>query len=56
MKIKMVKDAGKHNKKALFTMRVTLIREINPLRSEGNELQEILLDCNRIAMGEMEME
>jgi len=55
LKIKMVKDAQKADKEALFKMRVDLIKAIDPLKSEGNELQEILLNCNRMAMGEMEI-
>lgn len=54
LKIKMVRDAGKEDKKALFKMRTNLIKSINPLKSGGNELQEILMNCNRMAMGEME--
>jgi RNA polymerase sigma-70 factor (ECF subfamily) len=53
LKIKMVREAEKTDKKALYRMRTNLIKAIDPLRSNGNELQEILLDCNRIAMGEM---
>ena len=39
----------------LFKLRTNLIKAIDPLKSEGNELQEILLDCNRMAMGELEI-
>lgn len=55
LKIKMVKDANSENKSALFKMRVDLIRAIDPLKSNGNELQEVLLNCNRMAMGELEI-
>lgn len=53
LKIKMVRDAEKENKASLFKMRTDLIKAINPLKSKGNELQEILLNCNRMAMGEI---
>lgn len=36
----------------LLSLRTKLIRAIDPLKSSGNELQEILLHCNRMAMGE----
>jgi RNA polymerase sigma-70 factor (ECF subfamily) len=55
LKIKMVRDAQKKDKKALFKMRIDLIKVIDPLKSEGNELQELLLNCNRMAMGEIEI-
>ena len=55
MKLKLVKASTKLDKKALFKMRVELIKAIDPLKSPGNELQEVLLNCNRMAMGEMEM-
>ena len=52
LKIKMVKEAKQKNKEDLYKMRTALIKAINPLKSTGNELQEILLECNRLAMGE----
>ena len=56
LKIKMVKDAKQKNKEELYKMRTALIKAINPLKSTGNELQEILLECNRLAMGESNMD
>ena len=56
LKIKMVKDARQKNKEELYKMRTALIKAINPLKSTGNELQEILLECNRLAMGESNMD
>ena len=55
MKVKLVNASTKLDKKALFKMRVELIKAIDPLKSPGNELQEVLLNCNRMAMGEMEV-
>jgi RNA polymerase sigma-70 factor (ECF subfamily) len=52
MKIRLAREAERLDKKELFKMRTQLVRAINPLRSEGNELQEVLLNCNRLAMGE----
>lgn len=56
LKIKMIRDAQKAEKTALFKMRVDLIKAIDPLKSGGNELQEFLLNCNRMAMGEIEID
>lgn len=53
MKIAIVKESTKYDKDALFAMRTQLVKAIDPLRSEGNELQEILLNCNRMAMEEI---
>ncbi|TAE59297.1 MAG: RNA polymerase sigma factor [Bacteroidetes bacterium] len=55
MEIDMVKSSGKYPREELYRMRAALIKHIDPLRSEGNELQEILLKCNRIVMGEEAM-
>ena len=49
----MVKDSQALDKMALYKMRVDLIKAIDPLKSDGNELQEILVNCNRMAMGEI---
>jgi len=52
MKISLVKNARKYDREALFDLRTTLIKAIDPLRSTGADLQEVLLKCNRAAMGE----
>jgi RNA polymerase sigma-70 factor (ECF subfamily) len=52
MKIEWVRDADKYNREQLFTLRAALVSGIDPLRSAGSELQEVLLHCNRVAMGE----
>lgn len=56
MKIKMAKESTNLNKEALFQMRVEMVKAINPLKSDGNDLQEALLNCNRMAMGEIKVE
>ncbi|MBX2872270.1 MAG: sigma-70 family RNA polymerase sigma factor [Saprospiraceae bacterium] len=56
MKIRFVREAEQHDKQKLFDMRTQLIKALDPLRSDGNELQSTLLDCNRMAMGEMAVE
>ncbi len=55
MKIDMVKDSKKYDREKLFTMRTQLVKAINPLRTQGHELQEALMDCNRMAMGELKV-
>lgn len=55
MKIRFVREAEQHDKQKLFEMRTELIKALDPLRSNGHELQSVLLDCNRMAMGELEV-
>jgi RNA polymerase sigma-70 factor, ECF subfamily len=47
-----VKGSKKFNRVELYNIRTTLVKAIDPLRSGGANLQEILLNCNRMAMGE----
>ena len=53
MKIRLHSDAAKLDKEKLFNLRTQLIKAIDPLKSSGNALQEALMDCNRMAMGEI---
>lgn len=50
--LSLVKGSKKYNREELYELRRTLVKNIDPLQSEGHELQEELLRCNRIAMGE----
>jgi len=56
MKIKMVKDLAVYEQTELYRMRTQLVKAIDPLTSERNELQSILMACNKIAMGETNIE
>jgi RNA polymerase sigma-70 factor, ECF subfamily len=53
MKLDLVKGSKKFDRVELYNIRTTLVKAIDPLRSSGSNLQEILLNCNRIAMGEI---
>lgn len=53
MKLDLVKGSKKYNREQLYDIRTTLVKAIDPLRSKGSDLQEILLNCNRMAMGEI---
>lgn len=53
MKLDLVKGSKKYDREELYQIRTTLVKAIDPLRSKGVDLQEILLKCNSIAMGEM---
>lgn len=53
MKLDLVKGSKKINRDELYFMRTSLVKAIDPLRSKGADLQDILLKCNRMAMGEL---
>lgn len=52
MQLDIVKASKKFDRLALYNMRLQLVKAIDPLKSEGADLQEILLKCNRMVMGE----
>lgn len=52
MKLQLVKSSKKLDQNELYFVRANLVKAIDPLRSDGAALQDILLMCNRLAMGE----
>lgn len=55
-KIKTVmQELSSPNKENLYELRTQLIKAIDPLQTSGFQLQEVLLRCNRIAMGEEDL-
>jgi len=50
--VKMARESKKNDQKGLYAMRAELVKAIDPLQSAGHELQEALLRCNSMAMGE----
>ncbi len=50
--LSLARDRSKYNRDQLYELRRVLVKNIDPLQSEGHELQEKLMQCNRIAMGE----
>ena len=50
MKLDLVKGSKKYDREELYHLRATLIKAIDPLRSKGANLQEVLLKCNSMAM------
>lgn len=50
MQLDLVKGSKKFDREALYFMRTNLVKAIDPLRSQGADLQDILLKCNRLAM------
>ena len=54
MKIKMVKEADKAGQRQLYELRSQLVSAIDPLRSEGADMQDIIMQCTRQAIDEKE--
>lgn len=54
MKIEMVANADKASQRKLYEMRTKLVAQINPLRSAGADMQDIIMQCTRQAIGEIE--
>ncbi len=53
MKLELVKRSKKYDREELYQLRTKLVKAIDPLRSKGADLQEVLLKCNRMAMEEI---
>jgi RNA polymerase sigma-70 factor (ECF subfamily) len=53
MKLDLVKGSTKYNRQELYNIRTTLVKALGPLRLSSADLQEMLLNCNRMAMGEL---
>ena len=49
----LVRGSKKYKREKLYELRLTLVSALDPLRSDGTDLQSVLLDCNRAAMGEL---
>ncbi|SEJ82320.1 RNA polymerase sigma-70 factor, ECF subfamily [Cyclobacterium xiamenense] len=54
MKIKMVKSSEKESKEKLYQLRSDLVAAIDPLNSEGADMQDIIMQCTRLAINEIE--
>ena len=54
MKIEMVAQAEKRDRRSLYELRARLVAEIDPLRSGGSDMQDIIMQCNRQAIGEID--
>ncbi|MDX2278150.1 MAG: RNA polymerase sigma factor [Saprospiraceae bacterium] len=50
MELTLVKQNTRYNREQLYELRTQLVKAIDPLRSEGASLQEVLLKCNVMAM------
>ena len=49
----LVRGSTKYDRQTLFTLRTTLVKAIDPMRGRGAALQDMLMRCDRLAMGEV---
>lgn len=54
MKIKMVAESEDSGKRKLYELRRELVAQIDPLKSEGADMQDAIMQCTRKAIGEIE--
>ena len=54
MKIKMVKDSGPLDNSRLYEQSAGLFGQINPTRSAGTDKQDVMMQCLRQALEEIE--
>lgn len=53
MKLELVRCSTKFNRDELYKLRTKLVKGIDPLRSDGADIQEAMMKCTRIAVGEL---
>ncbi len=53
LSLEMVRSSDKYDMEELYDLRTTLIKSIDPLRSSGSELQEVIMKCTRKGIGEI---
>ena len=51
-RLDLVKGSSRFDREKLYAMRVELVKGIDPLRCSGANIQEVLMRCNALAMGE----
>jgi RNA polymerase sigma-70 factor (ECF subfamily) len=54
MKLELVKANKKFNREELYDLRTQLVKNIDPLRSKGADLQDFIMKCTRKAIGEID--
>lgn len=52
-KLDLVRGSKKFDREALFELRSKLIKAVDPIRGKGADLQDVLMKCDRMAMGEL---
>lgn len=52
-RLDLVRGSKKFDREELFAVRTQLVKAIDPLRGKGAELQDLLMRCDRMGMGEL---
>lgn len=52
-RLDLVRGSTKYDRETLFALRTTLVKAIDPTRGQGAALQDMLMRCDRLAMGEV---
>lgn len=53
MKLELVRRSSKFNRDELYLLRTKLIKGIDPLKNEGTDIQDALMKCTRMSIGEI---
>jgi len=54
-KVKMIKAANKESSEKLYDLRANLVAAIDPLSCSGADMQDVIMQCTRQAIGEVEV-
>jgi RNA polymerase sigma-70 factor, ECF subfamily len=54
MQLELVQASKKYDREKLYEMRAQLVSAIDPLRCNGSDLQDVIMQCTRQAIGDME--
>lgn len=52
-RLDLVRGSTKYDRDVLFALRTSLVKAIDPMRGRGTGLQDMLMRCDRLAMGEV---
>ena len=52
-RLDLVRGSINYDRESLFTLRTTLVKAVDPMRGRGAALQDMLMRCDRLAMGEV---
>ncbi|MBC7920235.1 MAG: hypothetical protein H7Z75_04020 [Ferruginibacter sp.] len=52
-RLALAKASKKYDRDELFALRTRLVKTIDPMRGRGADLQDILVRCDRMVMGEV---
>jgi RNA polymerase sigma-70 factor (ECF subfamily) len=54
LKMKLVQNADSASTDRLYKLRAELVSAIDPITSDGSDMQDVIMQCTRLAVGEIE--